>query len=155
MGSLYFPTTAISDNYNDDRYGVFVYPDLSSCVSGSWRENILVQGKYCSIVETCISDSGNVKITVEEDNNSLNLTYSPPSYHSFGLPPTQADPFEVNTVEVRESTIDGAEEGLFSIRDIEKGELVSLYSGFITHCKFLKDHNYRTTTVQEDDFFRR
>ena len=33
--------------------------------------------------------------------NSLpELRYSPPSYHSYGLPPTQLDPFEMNTVEV-------------------------------------------------------
>ena len=33
-------------------------------------------------------------------HSSPYLRYSPPSYHSYGLPPTQSDPFEMNTVEV-------------------------------------------------------
>ena len=33
-------------------------------------------------------------------NSSPELRYLPPSYHSYGLPPTQSDPFEMNTVEV-------------------------------------------------------
>ena len=153
MGAFYFPASAPVDS--DDRYGVFVYPDLTSCVSGMWRENILVEGRYRTIVETCVSESGNVKIKVEQNKNSPNLTYSPPSYSSFGLPPTQGDPFEENTVDVKESTIEGAEEGLFATRDIEKGELVSFYSGFITHCKFMRDHSYKHITEEEDNFLRR
>ena len=34
------------------------------------------------------------------DLKSPNLTYSPPNYYSFGVPPTQSDPFETNSVEV-------------------------------------------------------
>ena len=64
------------------------------------------------------------------------LTYSPPSYHSFGLPPTQRDPFENNTVAVRQSIIGDMEErdrgeGLFTVREVKRGEVVSFYSGFI------------------------
>ena len=31
---------------------------------------------------------------------SPELRYLPPNYHSYGLPSTQSDPFEMNTVEV-------------------------------------------------------
>ena len=62
---------------------------------------------------------------------SSNLTYSPPAYYHFGVDPLQMDPFENNTVEVRNSVIEG--EGLFSKRLIRKGELVSFYSGLFIH----------------------
>ena len=44
------------------------------------------------------------------------LKYSPPSYHSFGLPPNQEDPFESNTVRVGRSGMLGGGEGLFTTR---------------------------------------
>ena len=56
--------------------------------------------------------------------NSHVLSYSPPSYNSFGVPPTQMDPFENNTVEVKQSEYG---EGLFSKRDIKKGELICFF----------------------------
>ena len=83
-------------------------------------------------------------------NFSPELRYSPPSYHSYGLPLTQSDPFEMNTVEVNFADINhktnpvwhqvrGTDmrdmdpsdqgEGLFVTRDIKRGELVSFFSG--------------------------
>ena len=47
------------------------------------------------------------------------------------------DPFENNSVVVRQSHIKGAKEGLFTIRNIGKGELVSFYSGFLNECSYL------------------
>ena len=38
-------------------------------------------------------------------NSSPELRYLPPSYNSYGPPPTQTDPFEMNTVEVNCSEI--------------------------------------------------
>ena len=46
-------------------------------------------------------NSGQVlSIVTEALASSPKLRYLPPNYHTFGLPPTQADPFELNTVEV-------------------------------------------------------
>ena len=41
-----------------------------------------------------------LSIITEALASSPKLRYLPPNYRSFGLPPTEADPFELNTVEV-------------------------------------------------------
>ena len=74
----------------------------------------------------------NIKTKVKE--NSPTLTYSPPSYNSFGSHPTQRDPYEDNTVEVKASSIrnNGTSigDGLFVKRNVKKGEVVAFYSGY-------------------------
>ena len=44
------------------------------------------------------------------------------------------DPFENNSVEVKISHIRGSDEGLFTTRDIRRGELISFYSGLFLDC---------------------
>ena len=113
--------------------GVYVYPDWSSCVTGSWLNHNLEQGQYCTVTRVCVSEDGALSLDTEINTAVMShvLTYSPPAYHHFGVNPLQMDPFENNTVEVRSSVIEG--EGLFSKRLIKKGELVSFYSGLFIH----------------------
>ena len=134
QGAFYFPNTA-GDSEEDEVEGVYVYPDWSSCVSGTWRHYTLVQGRYCRVTGAEGAGAGLVLHTAPLEHSPA-LTYSPPSYHSFGLPPTQRDPFENNTVAVRQSIIGDMEErdrgeGLFTVREVKRGEVVSFYSGFI------------------------
>jgi histone-lysine N-methyltransferase SETD7 len=64
------------------------------------------------------------------------LTYSPPTHHSLGVEdPTLPDQYEARTVEVLVSQQSGAQEGLFTLRQVEAGEIVAFYSGFIIHCE--------------------
>ena len=79
----------------------------------------------------CISDTtGAPLIKTKILENLPILKYSPPSYNSFGIFPTLKVPFQNNTVVVKQSSI-GFGVGLFTKRNIEKGELISFYSGFI------------------------
>jgi len=91
-----------------------------------------------------------LKIKTKITLDSLELAYNPPTYHSFGLPATQMDPFENNTVVVKNSEIEG--EGLFATRDVAKGDLLSFYSGFFVHKDFIFNPLNRTLhlmTLQE------
>ena len=103
QGAFYFPNAA-GDSEEDEVEGVYVYPDWSSCVSGTWRHYTLVQGRYCRVTGAEEAGAGLVLHTAPLEHSPA-LTYSPPSYTSFGLPPTQRDPFENSTVAVRESVI--------------------------------------------------
>ena len=85
------------------------------------------------------------------DTADHSLTYDSPSYHEFGTDPTLMDPFENNTVVVRKSDIEG--EGLFTIRPVAKGELVSFYSGYIVHKDFiLSPLNYTLHLMTKQDW---
>ena len=116
--------------------GVYIYPDWTHCVQGRWRRHLLEEGQYCTLTEVCLSDRNTLTVSTRVTLHTK-LTYSPPSYSSFGVPPTLMDPFENNSVVVRQSHIKGAKEGLFTIRNIGKGELVSFYSGFLNECSYL------------------
>ena len=123
---------------NGVRRGVYLYPDWSSCVSGTWRDHILEEGGYCRITQLCLtSNTTSLPSLSTEPSHNLSLTYSPPSYSNTGLPPTIMDPFENKTVEVRPSHIPGSNEGLFTTRPVARGSLVSFYSGFITNCDYI------------------
>ena len=75
------------------------------CIKGTWKNYILKRGRYCKI--TKVSDKVGLKLLIKTEvmNSSPKLRYLPPSYKSYGLPPTQTDPFEMNTVEVNFSEI--------------------------------------------------
>ena len=139
QGAFYFPNAA-GDSEEDEVEGVYVYPDWSSCVSGTWRHYTLVRGRYCRVTGAEGAGAGLVLHTAPLEHSPA-LTYSPPSYHSFGLPPTQRDPFENNTVAVRQSIIGDMEErdrgeGLFTVREVKRGEVVSFFSGYMV----MEDH---------------
>ena len=66
--------------------------------------------------------------------SNTSLTYSPPTFHSPGLPPDLPDPFEAATVAVRPSGVAGAGAGLFTVRGVGAGQLISFYSGLVNLC---------------------
>ena len=73
-----------------------------SFFQGTWKNYILQRGRYCNITNS--SNKAHLKLAIDtEEINSPELRYLPPYFNSYGLPPTQADPFEMNTVEVNRS----------------------------------------------------
>ena len=74
-----------------------------SISQGTWKNFILQRGRYCNIIKS--SDKAGLKLAIktEEISSSPVLRYLPPDYNTYGLPPTQADPFEMNTVKVNRS----------------------------------------------------
>ena len=61
---------------------------------------MLQDGVFCNVTGVDVDADGLLTISTKIDPNSPKLTYHPPNYHTFGVPPTQRDPFENNTVEV-------------------------------------------------------
>ena len=76
-----------------------------SFFQGTWKNYILQRGRYCKITKVSNKVGLKLAIKTEEMNTSPELRYLPPSYNSYGPPPTQTDPFEMNTVEVNCSDI--------------------------------------------------
>ena len=57
------------------------------------------------------------------------VTVTPHIFSVTILDPTAPDPYEAKMVEVKESEIPGAREGLFARVDIETGTTVAFYNG--------------------------
>jgi len=138
MGALYYKNDQNLSVANTTIEGVYIYPDWKSCIKGSWRQHVLQNGVYCNVIESYLNPDGILSIMTQVDLKSPNLTYSPPNYHSFGVPPTQSDPFETNSVEVKMSGIEGSGDGLFAKQSIKRGEVICFVSGFFVANKMIQ-----------------
>jgi len=119
----------------EDRVGAYLYPDFFTSIVGVWQDHLLLRGKTTTLGEACQLIGGSWKLRFSEPSGP-NLFYSPPSHYSLGAPdPLLPNPYESRTVEVRESSHEGAGEGLWATRDLLPGEVVAYYSGFIIHCE--------------------
>lgn len=116
----------------ESRAGAYLYPDYSTAVVGLWIDHILLQGKATKLGEAC--RSGHTWTLKFEDLTGPVLNYSPPSHYNLGIDPLQRDPYEKRTVEVQKSSILGAHQGLFAVRDVIAGEVLSFYSGYMLSC---------------------
>ena len=122
---------------------------------GLWKNHVLQKGHYCKIKNSSIQNYKNLVIESEEMKSSPELKYFPPNYNHLGQHPTQRDPFEINTVEVRGTSMDDMDtstdqgEGLFVTRDIKQGELISFYSGHIVNKGHLHHLHRRFRTFPE------
>eukprot|EP00088_Acartia_fossae_P013039 TRINITY_DN16753_c0_g1_i2.p1 TRINITY_DN16753_c0_g1~~TRINITY_DN16753_c0_g1_i2.p1 ORF type:complete len:220 (+),score=19.68 TRINITY_DN16753_c0_g1_i2:84-743(+) len=128
LGLFYYET----GHLDDPRSGAFLYPDFSNAVVGLWMDHLLLQGKRTRLGEIC--RNGNSWILKFSELSGPLLTYSPPSHYSLGVDALHSDPFEEGTVEVRESNIPGAKQGLYTRRDILAGEVITFYSGYVIDC---------------------
>ena len=117
-----------------ERPGVYLFPDYLTAVIGLFRDHVLVTGHVTRLSEACREDHVWTLSFDPIAASSPPLTYSPPSHYSFGVSPTSTDPYEIRTVEVRRSTKEEANQGLFTKRSVMSGEVLAFYSGFIINC---------------------
>ena len=135
------------DDEDDVRRGVFLYPDNISCIRGTWRKHLLVEGRYCE-VEGVDENEDEELIIKTKDTSDVPLKYSPATFFSFGSDPVTEDPYESRTVTVKTSLIAGAGQGLFARRRLRRGELVSFYGGLVLTCQELQQFG---SLIKSDD----
>jgi len=116
-----------------ERVGAYLYPDYSTAIVGVWKDHLLVHGRTTQLVEACMS--GNSWTLQFGELEGPVMAYSPPSHYSYGVHPLQRDPYESRTVQVRKSEEAGAQDGLFTTREVLSGEVLAFYSGLIIYCE--------------------
>jgi len=116
-----------------ERVGAYLYPDYSTAIVGVWKDHLLVHGRTTELVEACMS--GNSWTLQFGELEGPVMAYSPPSHYSYGVHPLQRDPYESRTVQVRKSEEAGAQDGLFTTREVLSGEVLAFYSGLIIYCE--------------------
>jgi len=132
-----------------DRVGAYLYPDYSTAIVGVWKDHLLVHGRTTELVEACMS--GNTWTLQFGELEGPVMTYSPSSHYSYGVSPLQRDPYESRTVQVRKSEKAGAQDGLFTTREVLSGEVLAFYSGLIIYCdSSLRALDRRELTDEEE-----
>ena len=105
-----------------------MYPDMKTVIVGTFEDGVLLEGRPAKIVaERC--KYGMKEILVSAPHPKSSVLRFKRNNHLRVHQPTIMDPFEKNSVYIRETM--GKGEGLFARRDIEPREVVSYYSGVV------------------------
>ena len=121
-------------------------------ISGVWKEGVL-QGKA-----TGRFPDGMQMSIMWKDGEFATGTVGRMHYEAQGdFPgrfPLQADPYECKYVYVEKSTVPGAGEGLFALRNLKCGALICYYNGTLLTHKVVDDRSWRynnnTISLDED-----
>ena len=99
-------------------------------MQGRFECGVMVRAKEC-LVEGVVEDSGGVLVPVLSNHQNSQVIHTRQLRRDtdFGLEPTLRDPYESNMVEIGGSKIDGANEGLFALQDIEINTVLAFYNG--------------------------
>ena len=106
----------------------YLYPDLKTCLTGTFSHSRLVSAKLARITSVeaeSLSCPALVKITTEPVSDylySFSQTFSGPSL-------LHRDPYEDTMVEVRQSLLAGAGEGVFLKREAQPNTVLAFYNG--------------------------
>ena len=120
-GAFYY-ASLMNDKPGIQRKGAYLYPDYYTAIVGVWKDHVLVSGKTTRLTEAC--RSGNAWTLKFRELHGPTQAYSPPSKYSIGVKPLERDPFEARIVEVKNSIIPGAQHGLFTKRNVKKGNIM-------------------------------
>ena len=112
----------------------YFHPDFESGILGQFEANgLLIEGKQV-VIEKVIFDHEFLVPTVKlsaVSGDSLKADVSTRTRLSKN--PTLRDPFEARTTEVRKSSVDGAGDGVFVLRDTPNATVVGYFNGIRLH----------------------
>ena len=136
-GVLYSDTSQFSGNnivyvYPDNRQGQNIKTLIAivfsrTALKGHFDKAEMVSSSFCEVVwQTC---SKTFMIVENLDPCKEIFEYSPATKILFCSSPLQSDPYEEQLVEVKDSLIVDAGQGLFAKKDVEQGTVISFYNG--------------------------
>ena len=107
----------------------YIYPDFHTAFLGQFTEGQLVRAVRATV--TGVRDQYScIKVPQFTTHDEEVLYHREVSTcHFITTSPMLRDPYEVSMVEVRQSMVEGAEEGLFSRKNVEAGAVLAFYNG--------------------------
>lgn len=108
----------------------FIYPDFRTAIRGQYELGVLVTGHLCRVLSSVQTEAG-VIIPVFGNTIDPDLAYhhDPASHITISKWPLVRDPWEDSMVEVRQSKMEQAGEGLFAKTDLPAKTIIALFAG--------------------------
>jgi len=106
---------------------VYIYPDCSTCLVGSFHDGQLVSGQQTTL-KSVTNKMGVMEVRVEEPLGGPEYTFTKSTTETICQNKLIGEPYESVTVEVRLSAA-GAGDGLFARRRVEPNTVVAFYNG--------------------------
>ena len=124
---------------------VFVYPDMKTVLFGRFQNGEMISAKASKITaERCNKGIKEIRVATPKENEP-SLKYSRPTRLRIGDQPRVMDPYTKKNFYIGNGKKD---DGVFSKRDIKKGELVMYYSGLFWN-KSVQALWYHNQTLEE------
>ena len=116
--------------YYRARKSIFIYPDFSTAIYGMFRNNgILISGQEHSIKNADYSNHAMV-VKLQTLRESTRMMFSDIATDtSLSSYPLQRDPYESKLVDIKQSTIPKAGEGVVLKKDVLSGVVVAYLNG--------------------------
>ena len=108
----------------------YVYPDFRTGLRGQFTDEELVRGQEVRVVSGEVAEAGvMVPVFSEVIRPEISYCYDPASHLSISSDPLLRDPWEESMVEVRESGLEQAGQGLFARTDLPAKTIICLFAG--------------------------
>ena len=105
----------------------YIYPDYVTSLVGQFEDKIMKSARESKITQlTCVDGLIQAKFSRPAEN-SVSFYYDQATNETLGTMLLVRDPYEAKTVELKDSLIPNAGQGIFAIRDIPRGQ-VNYYS---------------------------
>lgn len=105
----------------------YLYPDLVTCLIGEFVDGQLVQGRESKVQDAHVHKEI-LKLRFHEPRGPT-FEFWKSTLTEIRVPPLQEDIYEKKYVEVRDSRLEGAGDGLFAKKALAQGATVAFYNG--------------------------
>jgi len=106
----------------------YVYPDFKTALVGTFQEGELVSAQEAELTGS-LMDYGCIQVPIFSDPKGGSYTREISTFDFVTSTPMLRDPYESRMVEVRQSRVPGAEDGLFSRCAVPPNTVLAFYNG--------------------------
>merc|ERR1712130_837641 len=104
--------------------------DLKTALIGEYSDGVAMSVLPASLSSVSIPEHGVASTEfVSTAGDQCTVYHCPSNRTSVGPGPLIRDPYEMTVCQVRVSNVMGGGEGLWSVKDLKKGEIVAFYNG--------------------------
>ena len=122
----------------------FIYPDMETALVGKYENFVMKSAHEAEVIDATCDQDGLVIISKYTNMSGPELYYEAPTNESFGAGPYGViDPYERKSVQIMQSSVQQAGEGVFASKDFPADCCTCYYSGF------LYDHGEERNGYQE------
>ena len=131
LGNGYLHGVVDSDGHASGNRIAYIYPDGETAFFGRFENGFMRKAKAVDVKKYGCDETGLFVVKeYSEPISDQEFFYDPPTNTSFGggAPLGVLDPYEVKTVRLAPSSVEGGGEGVFALKDIPEGRFSCMYS---------------------------
>ena len=149
------PSTVVTQQERNNSSTTYIYPDLHTALFGNFEPQwpfMIIEAFVCEITSINITPFGILQPITNKNAGMKNLTRDDQiDPISICKQPLLEDPYEQRTVEVKNSLISNAGQGLFAKRPIDKGQIVAYFHGIPSVSSSMYCYKYSEYSISHHD----